>query len=981
MAVNPTRLMRFPTKLPIDNIAISGYLSCSNFTVSGHYTGFPDRDATSLGWNDGTATFTLTATADPIWISGVSYTIDTLTKQLPSGQGAASGLYWFWLKLSAGAIVLDVSTTPTDMFGLCLVAAVYWNTTTNKGLLTDERHWMGRDKWMHKYLHESVGARFSEGMGGTFDDTTMIIEAGAFYDEDIEHANVQETVCTVLYHNGDADWAWVTGQTTPYKTNAGVLQYNNGNALADADNNKYVDYWMFITPDTTDPVWIIIGTQQHVLISSAREEGVPSFGQLPTEETKLIYRLIYRNVGGSPSFIEATDFRATPETAAAVTTDHGSLAGLGDDDHGQYWIAGADRTGNFSTTGQVGIGITAGTEGSDFEIAGSMYLADGALTYNLSSGGIYIYDDDNSIALAAGIGNLAVEVYGDSEFNGDITITGIGTFGEIATTDINKELNSDVSFFNDSDYTGNRKLKIHGKRTADSGFLRSADFLINTDGQLEILGEYLRGIVLRTGASGIFAPSSDDLTIGNRNSGVFNIGGDGSDSVMAATNNNLVYRWLRADANTQQITFEGVNSAGTQEYFNCDGHNNSADALTTFSTDARIQKAAASPIGLAIQNLTVNEDAYMDLMETNTAGFDAFGTSGAYGFRTVYDGGTNEYQLISGSGVTTNTRLTITRDTGNFTFAGSSSDILFDLDGAYPMINPSGDGLRIDGVMSIGTTPLTSYQLTLIGVGTGSKTTMFLKTITSGGGNKEVVRSILNQAVANGSGGTISSLRGNWNGVAIETSDEAIAIAEACYGKVYGYDGYTATVNDARGFAAFIDAEDATFTEASNFYGYAPVKDAGEIGTFAHIWLEDPAGVAGTTYAIYSLGGDVELTDGAISTAGIITDGGIVHTPSAAQVIDAAADTILANATMIVLNPDGNYTMTSTPTIANGTTGQIVHITCANAEANAVTVQDEAALGSSNLRLGGATRIIRKYSVLTLMFDGVTWNEQSYALN
>jgi len=55
--------------------------------------------------------------------------------------------------------------------------------------------------------------------------------------------------------------------------------------------------------------------------------------------------------------------------------------------------------------------------------------------------------------------------------------------------------------------------------------------------------------------------------------------------------------------------------------------------------------------------------------------------------------------------------------------------------------------------------------------------------------------------------------------------------------------------------------------------------------------------------------------------------GELVYTPSTAQVIDAAGDAILANATIVELNPDGDYTLTSTPTIADGTEGQILYIT------------------------------------------------------
>ncbi len=103
--------------------------------------------------------------------------------------------------------------------------------------------------------------------------------------------------------------------------------------------------------------------------------------------------------------------------------------------------------------------------------------------------------------------------------------------------------------------------------------------------------------------------------------------------------------------------------------------------------------------------------------------------------------------------------------------------------------------------------------------------------------------------------------------------------------------------------------------------------------------------------------------------------GSLIFTPSTTQVIDAAGDAILANATLVVLNPDADYTLTSTPTIANGTIGQLLYITCANAEANTVTIQDQDTLGSSNLQLLGTTKEITGKAITTFMFDGTNWIE------
>ena len=115
---------------------------------------------------------------------------------------------------------------------------------------------------------------------------------------------------------------------------------------------------------------------------------------------------------------------------------------------------------------------------------------------------------------------------------------------------------------------------------------------------------------------------------------------------------------------------------------------------------------------------------------------------------------------------------------------------------------------------------------------------------------------------------------------------------------------------------------------------------------------------------------------GDVTFAAAVTIGGeTVFTPSATQVINAAGDSILANATSVVLDPDGNYTLTSAPTIPDGDQDQLLIIRCANSEANIVTVQDQDTLPGSNLQLHSTTRAITGKQPLLLMFDGDDWIE------
>lgn len=106
--------------------------------------------------------------------------------------------------------------------------------------------------------------------------------------------------------------------------------------------------------------------------------------------------------------------------------------------------------------------------------------------------------------------------------------------------------------------------------------------------------------------------------------------------------------------------------------------------------------------------------------------------------------------------------------------------------------------------------------------------------------------------------------------------------------------------------------------------------------------------------------------------------GTLSYTPSATQLITNASETVLANAALIILDPNNNYTLTSTPTIADGSLGQIVRIICDNTEANIVTFQDQDALAGTNLQLGAAGRAISGKDELRLLFDGTDWIEDGY---
>ena len=104
--------------------------------------------------------------------------------------------------------------------------------------------------------------------------------------------------------------------------------------------------------------------------------------------------------------------------------------------------------------------------------------------------------------------------------------------------------------------------------------------------------------------------------------------------------------------------------------------------------------------------------------------------------------------------------------------------------------------------------------------------------------------------------------------------------------------------------------------------------------------------------------------------------------PQDLQTLAAGAAISVIRTKVRVVGDSGPVTLTSTPTIADGHTGQIVFLQGTD-NTNTLTVQDQASLGGSNLVLGAATRVLGQGDMLLLMFDSndSVWYEVSFTDN
>jgi len=306
------------------------------------------------GVEDTTATFayasgvlTVTYVSDwTWWYQGESSIVyDNLTVSL----GSDRTLYFVYLD-SAGT--LTATTTPWEQDSITQVfIAIVYRLSSSVAAIGDERHSEMLSREVHRWAHETIGTRYNSELGGlvgTFGNTTFTITAGEIFDEDLVHAIAQQTTCRRWYrYTGGAAMTFADAQTVLYSLNGTNIQYDNAGTLTDASNQYYVNHYVYATNDQDVPIYSVIGQGQHATLAAARAETTPGFANISDVEWKLLYRVTYRNTGSPPTYVETADYRtASGVSIAFQPTDHGSLTGLGDDDHTQYVLHSLSTAAN-----------------------------------------------------------------------------------------------------------------------------------------------------------------------------------------------------------------------------------------------------------------------------------------------------------------------------------------------------------------------------------------------------------------------------------------------------------------------------------------------------------------------------------------------------------------------------------------------------------------------------------------------------------
>ena len=408
------------TEASIDHGSISGlgdndhtqYLLRSEWGQNG----FEDEDEVSLVWDDGTLTLTVSpvVTSFSYFLNGVKYTeTGSLTETITDDEGL-----WVFYIDSEGSITSALNPSTADVANVIvnytIIAYVYWDATNNDGRLLPEWHGASMSPQTHRYLHFTQHAQWVSGMaiedidtsgnGNSDSDAQFGIGTGAFDDEDVFwqlSAIAAGDPIEIWYREGASAWRWtettISGESfpvIPFSGGSGRLAWNENNGgtwqQTEVDNNDFVLCHIFATnitaDDGTGPKYIAIqGQNEYNTIGLARDGALVeinaiAYGTLPLEEIVPIATVIYQTSDGDANKVKArtqpTDSGAdwvdwlTNEPGEGSASDHGSLAGLGDDDHTQYLLADGTRalTGAWSAGQTITAPGFVASVGNDFEV-------------------------------------------------------------------------------------------------------------------------------------------------------------------------------------------------------------------------------------------------------------------------------------------------------------------------------------------------------------------------------------------------------------------------------------------------------------------------------------------------------------------------------------------------------------------------------------------------------------------------------------
>jgi hypothetical protein len=345
--------------------------------LTGDPMGFVNRTDSNLSFSDSTKQLTISvkspATSYDFYVQGTKFTKSSSISLVIPTVGS-SGKYFFWFD-NTGTLTVGAVNVPWNIALVAPVALVYWNATTGKGFVMEERHGIVMDWATHLNLHSNYGTQLQTSMpisGYTLNTDTVAavtigLGTGRFADEDIQITTVDaaspsnpfEQILTdpakipVFYRSGSAgDWVWDAPDSAGLFTKR-AAGGNNRLALNDPsgpwtqtelNSTNYMNYYIVAVPmycygtgAVGHPIICIQGQNQTTTLAAAQLLNFSdlNLGTLPFEEMVPLYKVTFNtqtsfSLSTNRSRIQAiTNISklSSPASGAISATDHNSLGG------------------------------------------------------------------------------------------------------------------------------------------------------------------------------------------------------------------------------------------------------------------------------------------------------------------------------------------------------------------------------------------------------------------------------------------------------------------------------------------------------------------------------------------------------------------------------------------------------------------------------------------------------------------------------
>jgi hypothetical protein len=377
--------------IPVKGLTAGYDISISN--ASGNYSiastnlvhvdgkqphGFVNRTDSIISLSGNVFTIAPTGASYAVYNNGLK-----VIKTTPESITIPSGITQInYIHFNVDTTTIDNKTTGFDFTTDLPIAFISWNGSISpSGQMTffaEERHGINMDARTQQWIHYTFGAQYISGLsignyvlggnGSSNSHATFGISNGTLYQEDIQ-IDITDTTdvnlpfgqelnpiaqIPIYYHEGNTG-QWVKSIPNDYALTYGANgpKYNllSGGSwtvenVHNGSQTRYFAVWILATNQIDNPIISILGQRVDSTLNAAENNNNWSdinLTNLPLNEVQILYRLI---------FAGDADYTNTPKarlmsildlrTASIVNTvgtpqnDHGSLFGLGDDDHYQY---------------------------------------------------------------------------------------------------------------------------------------------------------------------------------------------------------------------------------------------------------------------------------------------------------------------------------------------------------------------------------------------------------------------------------------------------------------------------------------------------------------------------------------------------------------------------------------------------------------------------------------------------------------------